>query len=125
MYLIGFDANFTNGKDPSKIDALFADGNQTIRVKQTDYLTLMFNVVSIQPTGLDVALLTITSPYLGWAGKSVTAEVVIGDTIQEAVIALDASGVGSLEIVSSTPGEISVSIKEVVCIPVILEVLDA
>jgi hypothetical protein len=125
MYFIGFDANFTNGKDPSKIDALFADGNQTIRVKQTNYISLKFDVQSIHPTGDDVAVLTVASPYGGWAGQNVTAEVAIGDTTQEVQVALDASGVGTLEIVSATPGEIDVSIKEVVCEPAFLEVQDA
>jgi len=125
MKLISFDANFTNGQDPSKVDALFNDGNQTIRVKQTDYISLAFDVQSIHPTGSDVGTLTVRSVYGGWSGKSVTAEVAIGDTTQEAQVALDASGIGTLEIVSATPGEISVSIKEVICEPAVLEVLDA
>ena len=125
MKLLGFDANATNGQDPSKVDALFNDGNQIIRVKQTDYLAIAFDVASIHTTGSDVGTLTIRSIYGGWAGKSVTAEVAIGSTTQEVQVALDASGVGTLEIVSATPGEISVSIKEVVCEPAVLEVLDA
>lgn len=71
---------------------------------------LWLDKLAIRADGVDAALLSVEFP----ARANLSTGVILrhGETQVEETVVLDASGKGELEIVSSTPGEILISVKD-------------
>jgi hypothetical protein len=112
---IGYDANFTDGSRPNKMDALYQDENGNIsRVRVPQMIVLSLSKSSITADGVDVATLNIST-------SKNTVTVVLSQDRESAKIDVPITGgAGSLDITSDFAGTILIDCTDL-CETVFLE----
>ncbi len=113
-----YDDKLTDGTDPYRTTAVYFVEGVLQEVVAALQVFLALDRSSIPADGINAAVLTVRTT--GW--ETVTVEIAIGSgRIEQAVDIVD--GVGTLELAADTKGTANISVKEVLCEPVILEVL--
>ena len=113
-----YDDKMTDGSDPFKTTAVYSVDGILHEVVTAYQVWLELDRNSIPADGETAAILTIRTT--GW--ESLTAVIKVGSSKFEEVIEI-VEGVGALELAADTPAKAEISIKEVICETVTLEVL--
>jgi hypothetical protein len=112
---IGYDANFTDGTKPNKMDALYEDENGKIsRVRVPQMITLSLSKLSIAADGVDFTTLNIST------SKSFVTVVLRQDREITQIDVPITDGAGSLDITSDFAGAIQIDCTDL-CETVFLE----
>ncbi len=113
---IGYDANFTDGTDPKKMDALYQDENGAVsRAKMTKMITLSLSKPSIAVGGVDLATLNIST------SKTTVTVILTQDRESVQVDVSIAAGAGTLDITSDFAGKIQIDCTDL-CETIYLDV---
>jgi hypothetical protein len=101
--LIGYDANFTDGSKPGKMDALYEDDqHQVSRVGMNKMITLSLSKPSIAAGGVDLAILNIST------SKTTVTVILTQDRESVQIDVPITAGVGALDITSDFAGKIQI-----------------